>query len=106
MGPTRGWRPVTGEDPLPYDVHFRLRVLQDAYVEASVAYWSDRAEQLEDARPRRGDFHGHATAAELQERDARLAADAQACRNRAALGDVSMVEFSTALHDWVTGAAA
>lgn len=65
--------------------HFRVRVTQDAMTETLRAHWLRRAEDFERARPRRSDFTGRVTQAELLERDARLAAIALACRRRALL---------------------
>lgn len=65
--------------------HFRYRVLADALQEATAAYWQRRAETLEAALPRVGDFTGNATPEDLDERRMRLAAAALACRQRATL---------------------
>lgn len=100
------WAPVTGESRLSWVDHFRRRVLQDAYAEASAAYWRRRAQQFEAARPRVGDFPGQATAADLADQDARLAASAAACRHRASLGDITIAEFNDALEDLVSEAVA
>jgi hypothetical protein len=61
------------------------RLVQDSLNEAAACTWWRRAEVLEWARPRPGDFRGNATPAELAARDRRLAAQAQACRNKAEL---------------------
>ncbi|MGI8702382.1 MAG: hypothetical protein ACR2JU_14495 [Nocardioidaceae bacterium] len=63
-----------------YIDHFRARVVQDAFAEATGDCWRRRAEALEAARPRRGDFNGHATRADLQLRYDRLTELAAACR--------------------------
>lgn len=63
--------------------HFQHRVLQDALNEATATYWLKRAEDFERARPRPGEFRGQARAEDLAEADARCAAIAQACRERA-----------------------
>lgn len=68
-----------------YVEHFRARVLQDALTEATAAYWLRRARQFEAARPRPGDYHGAATVDELRDGWRRLTGVAQACRNRAAV---------------------
>ena len=65
--------------------HFRARVLQDALTEATAAYWERRAAMFEWARPRRGDFVGQATPAELADADARCAMIAENCRRHAKL---------------------
>lgn len=66
-------------------VHFQARVIQDAIAEATASYWERRAELLEATRPRRGDYIGGSTPAELTARWQRLTEQAQACRNRAAV---------------------
>jgi len=60
--------------------HFRARVIQDAFAEATADYWRRRGVTFEAARPRRGDFHGHAARADLQRRQDRLTELAAACR--------------------------
>lgn len=74
-----------GDALADYVEHFRARVAAEALMSAHAATWERRAEALELARPRPGDFRGRATDADLAARDARLAAQAQACRNRAAV---------------------
>lgn len=102
-----GWRPVFDDDRLrTAAAHFLHRVLQDFYLELDATYWRRRAEQLEAARPRPGDFHGQSTRAELTARDARLAAAALACRRRAALQDLALAEFTTALGELAREAVA
>ncbi len=86
--------------------HFLHRVLQDAFADASAAQWLRRAEQLEAARPRPGDFTGRATPAELAERSRRLTAAAEACRARAQLHDVSRTQLDDTLKALAAGAAA
>jgi hypothetical protein len=76
---------MTAVLPSGYHASFRRRVIQDAYAEASAAQWRRRAATFEWARPRRGDYPGHASRADLAARDRRLAAIAEACRNRAQL---------------------
>lgn len=68
-----------------YVDHFRGRVLQDALAEATRGYWRQRAEALEAALPRPGDFTGRATSEELEARRAELVAAVLACRRRAAV---------------------
>jgi len=43
-------------------------------------HWMRRAEDLENARPRPGDYRGHATREDLAERYARLTEQAAACK--------------------------
>ena len=71
----------------------QLRAIQDVLQMASAATWERRAEASEFARPRPGDFNGGATEQELALRDARLAREAEACRNHARLlrGEVGNV---------------
>ncbi len=70
----------------PHVEHFRARILQDVLAEATTHYWLRRAAMFEAARPRPSDFLGRASATEYAARDKRLAATAQACRARAAVG--------------------
>ena len=63
--------------------HFRLRVIREGILDAQAAQWLRRAEDLEAARPKAGDWHGNATREELRARYDRLTEEAQACRNRA-----------------------
>jgi hypothetical protein len=60
-------------------------VLQDALTEATAGYWIRRAEQFEAAAPRRGEYHGSATADQVMATRARCIATAQACRLHAQL---------------------
>ena len=62
---------------------FGVRVVQEAMAAALPFTWQRRAEALEAARPRRGDFHGQATPEQVEERDQRLREAAEACRERA-----------------------
>lgn len=62
---------------------FAVRLLEDALTAAMPFHWLRRAAQLDECRPRPGDFVGAATPAELAERDARLAEQAEACREHA-----------------------
>lgn len=59
---------------------FSVRLIQDAIATAAPWFWLRRAQTFEDARPRSGDYIGQATAADLAERDARLAGSAEVCR--------------------------
>jgi hypothetical protein len=82
--------------------------LQDAWLQGSRGFWLRRAEQLEAARPRRGDYTGQATAEDLAACWDRLTAKAQACRARATGADcwaqTTLAETASALID--PGAAA
>ena len=64
---------------------FTRRVIEDAMLQATAAYWRRRAADFEWARPRPGDFTGAASADELAARDRRLAETAEACRRHAHL---------------------
>ena len=69
-----------------------LRAAQDALSSALACTWRRKAELFEFARPRPGDFNGNATAAELAERDRLLAAQAKACRNKATLLELGILD--------------
>ncbi len=71
-----------------YVEHFRGRVVQDAFAEATAAYWTRRAEAFDAAMPRAGDYTGAATVEQLEERRLRLAGAATACRCRAVVSIV------------------
>lgn len=75
---------MTTEALVTHISHFQHRVVQDAIKDASAGYWRHRADVYEWARPRPTDYHGLATTAELNERDAALRELADACRARAA----------------------
>lgn len=62
-----------------------VRMLEDAITEAMPWHWIRRADDLENARPRPGDFNGLATAAELAARDDQLREQVAACREHAEL---------------------
>jgi hypothetical protein len=63
--------------------HFQQRIIREAILDAEAAHWIRRAEALEWARPKAGDWHGQATREELRARYDQLTEEAQACRNRA-----------------------
>lgn len=64
---------------------YAVRMLEDAITEAMPWHWIRRAEDLDHARPRPGDWHGQATREDLAERYARLTEQAEACREHAEL---------------------
>lgn len=66
-------------------VEFHQRVVQDAFSEATAAYWERRATAFEDAAPRPGDYPGMATPEELSVARERCLSVAAACRARASL---------------------
>lgn len=65
--------------------HFRARLLQDALTQATADYWERRAQQFEDAAPRKGDYHGNASRDDLLDAWERCRATALACRRHAQL---------------------
>ena len=64
---------------------FVRRVVTDALLEASARYWEHRADVLEDAAPRPGEFTGRATREELSAAWQRCHRDADMCRRHALL---------------------
>lgn len=76
--------PAQTSDALSDPVSLHLAgVLREAMLAGLPCSWSRRAETLDAARPRPGDFNGRATVEELAERDQRLAEQAEACRSKA-----------------------
>lgn len=69
-----------------------LRMLQDTLAVATSGYWERRADVLEDARPRFGDFHGAASRESLSARYDRLSLQAEQCRVHATLFDHHAVD--------------
>lgn len=63
--------------------HFRHRVIQDAFAEATAAYWTSRADTFAAAMPRPGDYTGQATPEQIEERRHRIATTEVACRIKA-----------------------
>lgn len=86
--------------------HFAYRVMQDAWADATAAYWRRRAEQLEAARPRPGEYAGRASIDDLRAQWQRLTDAAQACRARAAFLEASRNAFDETLHDIARSEAA
>lgn len=82
------------------------RLLVDAWLDGNRMFWERRAQQLEAARPRRGEFTGNATSQDLQTAWHRLTEAAAACRARAQLTDVSRAQAEETLTDLASGAAA
>jgi hypothetical protein len=72
--------------------HHARRCLVDALLEAWPTYWERRARVLEAARPRAGDFYGRASREELQAQYDRLTEAARACRARAQVSPLGLVE--------------
>ena len=78
--------PVRLPAPVESDLsRYAVRMLEDAITEAMPWHWTRRAEQLESARPRPGDYRGQAAAEDLDERHERLTEQAVACREHAEL---------------------
>lgn len=94
--------------PLSEALHqlFR-RMMQQAMQEQTAKFWRKRAEQFESARPRKSDYRGDATDADLKRRDDYCAQTALACNRHADLlesGDVP--DWMVAEIDEVLGLAA
>lgn len=77
--------PARGQSIDAVVANFQRRIMQDALSEATALYWLRRADQLEAARPRPGDFHGAATREDLSARHATLTLAALNCRRHAEL---------------------
>lgn len=73
--------------PIPAHVaaRFAADLLKDIVETTAAEQWRHRANVMEWAAPRAGDFAGRAKRQELAEQDRRLAEAAQACRNRASV---------------------
>ena len=76
---------------------FRERLLVDAFLEATSAYWLRRAATFEAARSRPGDYLGLSTPADGTAADARLTGLADACRARASLAALQTDEIDDAV---------
>ena len=75
-----------------YLAAFAARILQDAFHEATAAYWERRAATFDWAAPRADDFLGHATNADRLEQALRCKAAADACRHRALIAHTTRLE--------------
>lgn len=71
---------------------FGLRTIQQCITESMSIYWIGRAETLEAARYKHGDFIGQATTEEIQARDADLTLAATNCRRHAKLLDAGHID--------------
>ena len=69
------------------------RFVHDALNDALACTMRRRAELFEWARPRPGEYAGQATPAELAARDRLLAAQAKACRNKAILLELHILDY-------------
>lgn len=109
MGDPDGIEEVcSSELSLPEPVVERLsqlavRFVQDSIAAGRPAVWLRRAQALEDARPRPGDFTGRATAADLAAQDARLAESARLCRLHAAFLAENPEPLTAFEHEIVAG---
>lgn len=90
-------------DPDLYVANFQARVLHDAWLEATARFWERRARELEAARPRRGDFAGAASLADIAARWTGLTEAAQACRSRADMAETSRTELLGTLRSYAAG---
>ncbi len=72
--------------------HFQRRVLLDAVLDAWASHWERRARALEAARPVPGDYTGQATREQLSAQWQRLTVAAAACRARAQVSPLELVE--------------
>jgi hypothetical protein len=72
--------------------HHQRRVLIGGLLDGWGPYWERRAAALEAARPRPGDFHGRATREDLGAQWHRLTEAARACRARAEVSPLELVE--------------
>lgn len=80
-------------DLAQYVEHFRARVLQDALNEATASYWIRRAEAFDAACHRPGiDYAGKASLDDLREQWVRATVTAVACRHRASVALLQVVE--------------
>lgn len=66
----------------------RAAVAVDVLNAASAVFWRRRAEEFENAKPCRGEFHGQATHEELNAAWQRAHDTAQACRRRALIAEM------------------
>jgi hypothetical protein len=78
-----------------------LRAVQEAWSSALACTWSRRAELLEWARPRESDWKGGSSPAEIAERDRRLADQAAACRAKATLLELGLLDEFEVIPDVV-----
>jgi hypothetical protein len=74
------------------DMAVRMRAVQESLNDALACTWRRKADLFEWARPRAGEFTGDATPDELAERDRKLAAQAAACRHKAELLELRILD--------------
>lgn len=77
--------------------HFRERLLVDAFLEATSAYWLRRAATFDAARSRPGDHIGKSSPADIRLMDERLTSTANACRAHAALAPLQHDDLDDAV---------
>lgn len=73
--------------------------IEAAWLVAEQTYWERRAREFEAARPRRNDFHGQATRAQLRARYDALTETAAAYRARGGLAFIARAAAQDALAD-------
>lgn len=89
---------ATQMTPVAYDDAYTA--IRDAFTDASGAYWLRRAQQLEAAKPRPGDYVGrNADLGEIEARRAALDDAIAACRRRAADPELHRGVFEDAIRD-------
>jgi hypothetical protein len=81
------------------DERMRVRAVQESVNNARACTWTRRAELLEFALSREGDFRGQATDEQIAERDRRLAAQVAACRHRAELLTSGLLDLDEVIPD-------
>ncbi len=84
---------VSARGIAPEDVdQYRARVAADCIIEAfhlaTADYWRRRADTLEWAKPKPGEYHGRSTVEERRKRWRELDQQAKACRNRARVAEM------------------
>jgi hypothetical protein len=87
--------------------HHARRVLVGGLLDGWGPYWERRARALEAARPRAGDFHGHASREDLRAQWHRLTEAARACRARAEVSPLELIasDVDTVLEEVASDAA-
>jgi hypothetical protein len=83
------------------DERMRIRGVQESVGNAEACTWSRTADRLEWAMSREGDFRGQATAAQIAERDRKLAAQATAARAKATLLQLGLLDDFEVISDVV-----
>lgn len=68
----------------------RVSIVEDVMRTATAAWWRKRAEAFEWAKPRVGEYAGQSTVEDLRIAWRRCHDTAEACRQRAAVGETSV----------------